>query len=112
MRARSQHTAAQTQSQASTVVNTPALRLHSEDREGGDIRTNYQERILPPVRESPVRLSLIITQKTKTRKRLDLVVSASTPQSPLSPHIIPKEGPRLSEKMLGVPAAEQGPAEI
>ena len=63
------------------------------------------------LRNSPVGvglLSLIITQQTETWPRLLLLVVVTV----LSARIIPKEGPRLSEKMLRVPAAEQGPAEI
>ena len=58
-------------------------------------------------------VSLIITELTKTRNRLDLLVSVSTQHSTVStqsPYYT--QGPRLSEKMLRVPAAEQGPAEI
>ena len=64
------------------------------------------------LRNSPVGvglLSLIITQQTQTWPWLLLLLVVVTV---LSARIIPKEGPRLSEKMLRVPAAEQGPAEI
>ena len=66
------------------------------------------------LRNSPVDvglLSLIITQQTQTWPWL-LLLLLLVVVTALSARIIPKEGPRLSEKMLRVPAAEQGPAEI
>ena len=73
MRARSHHTVNQAQSQP-PVVTTPALRLHSEDREGANTKTSrHQDTKLTientPASEVRVRaVSLIITEVTKTRK--------------------------------------------